>query len=126
MDKWNVHTELNFLNGFLFYEVVADTPIVGRWVGHMIVNPSASRSLQEWVIQQENKLSALHQHSRDLHDCLPQGGYVLKDKTCHRCVEYFCRKWERRCGSLAIYLASATACGFTDLAPCWIDAKDLG
>ena len=33
--------------------------------------PIRFRSLQEWVIQHKNKLSAFRQHPRDFSDCLP-------------------------------------------------------
>ena len=96
MDERDEHVLLHLLVALLLDEVRTDSPVLLGRVEHMVIDPSAVRSLQQRMVQEEAESSARLQHSGHLGDRLVDVADVLEDETRHNGVEAGVGERQRR------------------------------
>ena len=87
VDERDEHVLFDLLIALLLDEVRADPPVLLGRIEHVIVDPSAVRSLQQRMVEEEAEPAAGLQHAGDFADRFVDVADVLEHETRNHCVE---------------------------------------
>ncbi len=108
----------------IFHQIRADPPILLGRIENLVVDPSAARSLQQRVIEEEAEPPTGFEDACHLGDRIIHILDVFEDQTCHDCIERLVAERHLVCSGTRNVHSATSFGGDHDLIPRRIDSHD--